>query len=331
MVKHYLLLFIAGMALPFLHTEKGTAQSYEERVFSALSVQTEIPKGMLSKPLPAQKNLPLMFWGVRTDTTGQLPPIGLQVFGFDARLPWPASERDSMLTFVYQQVFDTMAPSHGWSAFETCPFSAPCFVHYTDTLSIDGEAYLGIMLTSFYAPKQWTWVWYTTAEHLPFLKESATRAWEKLIFTPQNVTDVQQRIRYALPKEWVAMKGKNEEIRLVPRAQINQSVLSEKMGYHTVDGYIFKSDSLFFEDMQTSLQNQGFSIAKRFTWEKFTGFEIHIGRPEDPGTHGLYLFWPPSGRMRWPYGFFYVSTTPLETEKVTAFFSWIDTVRFMEE
>jgi hypothetical protein len=331
MVKNDFLILVVWLTLPLISPEKGHTQAYEQRTLNALSLQTELPTGMISRPLPAQKNLPLAFWGVRSDTANGIPQVGLQVFGFDARNSWSATEQDSMLAFIYQQVFDTITSTYTWTSFMPCPFAAPCNSHYTDTLLIDGEAYLGVVLTSFHAPKQWTWVWYAMASHVNFLKESATKAWKELTFRPQNVADAKQRITYTLPQEWVALKGKDDDFRLVPRQQMSQSVLSEKMGYHTVEGYVITSDSLFFEDMMLSLQNQGFNITKRFNWDRFTGFEIHIGQPEDPGTHGLYLFWPPSGRMRWPYGFFYVSTTPLETEKVSSFFFWLDSVRFMED
>jgi hypothetical protein len=331
MVKNILFTLLLCLVSTFVFSERGSTQVFETRQLRLLGIETELPIGMVYKPLPAQKNLPLAFWGVRADTSEGKPQIGLQVFGFDARSEWSEAEKDTMLAFVYRQVFDTTLSDHAWNAFSPCPFLAPCFVHQTDTLNIDGEAYLGLILTSFHAPKQWAWVWYTTVENIDFLKKSAENAFQKLSFRPQPITDTKQRLTYVLPPNWVAIPGKDGTFRLVPRTQLHQNVLSEKMGYHTVEGYIFSTDSIMFKDMRQSLVNQGFTIAKDFTWDRFSGFEIHIGQPEDPGTHGIYLFWPPSGRMTWAFGFYYVSTTPLETEKVASFFEWLDTIRFMED
>jgi hypothetical protein len=237
----------------FISTLISHAQTYELKVIPSANLETEFPFGMVSKPLPTQKKHPLFFWGVRADTLHQHPPVGLQIFGFDATSPKSDVERDSMLAFVYQQVFDTVASYYTWFSIENGSLTNSGHYHVTDTLWIDGEAYRGLVVTGFYAPRQWVWVWYSTASHIDFLQEASLHAWEKLNFLPQFVIDAQQRLTFSMPHSWVAFKGKNEDIKLVPRTQINQNVLSEKIGYHTVEGYVYRTDSLLFEDMRVSL------------------------------------------------------------------------------
>lgn len=300
------------------------------RELPAAGMRLPLPDGMKSRPFPVVKHNPLLYWLVRSDSLTGSVPWNLQLFEFQHTDEADTAAVRTALQFIYRAVWDTACTQPEMQITQSSLKDMQVFLHRNNIQLTKNEEIYAIIYFSFRKPNLHAWVWSGSRS---FMEAEAARidsSWQKLEAIPKRIVDAGERLTYLLDPEWAAILMKDSSYTLIPRTQINKPVLEEKMGYHSLKGYIFQNDSTLLSNMKQSLELQGFTIIKTIRENRFSGFEIRKGEVDGQGTYGLYLFWPPSGRMLWPYGMYYLSTTPLNPEKTKAFLSFLESLRFLE-